>query len=444
MGELFHQTEHRNRSERLSFATKRQEYESDSSIELFQLPRDPRSQTDPAVLQSGSCLLNNLGGQIMVSFFLSDDQKGIQNLARDFSLREIAPVAADFDRSGEFPLKICQKAWELGLMNGHIPAENGGLGLGIFESCLIAEEIGAGCTGIGTALEANNLAEMPLVIAGNEEQKRLFLEPMTKELRFAAYGVTEAGAGSDVAGISTRAIKKGDEYVISGQKSWITNAGVASWYYVLAHTDPSAGAKGLSSFIVPADSVGISIGKKEMNMGQRASDTRSITFDEVRIPENYRLGNEGQGFKISMAAFDYTRPLVAAAAVGLARAALEHALKYACQRKTFGKAIIDHQGIAFMLADMHKNVEAARLLGWKAASLIDAGIRNTREAAIAKLFAAETAMQVAVDAVQIFGGYGYSNEYPVEKLMRDAKIFQIYEGTSQIQKVIISRSLGQA
>lgn len=377
----------------------------------------------------------------MVNFMLSDEQEQIQKLAMEFAQREIAPKAAHHDQTGEFPREICQKAWDLGLMNGHIPEQYGGLGLGVFESCLVAEEIASGCTGIGTAMEANNLAEAPLIVAGSDAQKKQFLSPMTEELLFAAYCVTEPDAGSDVAGIKTVARRVGDEYVLNGRKMWITNAGVANWYYVLAYTNPEAGHKGMSSFVVPADSPGISIGKKEMNMGQRASDTRSITFEDVKIPAANLVGAEGQGFKISMAAFDHTRPLVAAAGVGLARSAMQFAVQYARERKTFGQPIGSYQAVSFMLADMDKDIEAARLLCWKAATLIDGGQRNTREAAIAKAFAADIAMRVATDAVQIFGGYGYSREYPVEKLMRDAKIFQIYEGTSQIQRVIISRQL---
>ncbi|MBX9685912.1 MAG: acyl-CoA dehydrogenase family protein [Candidatus Obscuribacterales bacterium] len=377
----------------------------------------------------------------MVNFTLSDEQLQIQNLAREFAEREIVPKAAHHDQSGEFPKEICRKAWELGLMNGHIPEEYGGLGLGVFESCLVAEEIAAACTGIGTAMEANNLAEAPLIVAGSDELKKKYLTPMTEDLLFAAYCVTEPDAGSDVAGIKTTARRVGDKYLLNGQKMWITNAGVANWYYVLAYTDQSQGHKGMSSFVVSADSPGITVGKKEMNMGQRASDTRSISFEDVEVPASNLLGKEGQGFKISMSAFDHTRPLVASAAVGLARNAMTQALRYSKERKAFGQSINKFQAVSFMLADMDKDIEAARLLCWKAASLIDSGQRNTREAAIAKAFAADVAMKVATDAVQIFGGYGYSREYPVEKLMRDAKIFQIYEGTSQIQRVIISRHL---
>lgn len=377
----------------------------------------------------------------MVDFFLNDEQRQIQQLANQFATKEVKPRSAHHDETGEFPREICAKAWELGLMNTHIPDEYGGMGMGSFEGCLIAEEIASGCTGIGTAMEANNLAEAPVIIAGTDDQKKRFLVPMTEELKFAAYCVTEPGAGSDVAGVKTTAKKVGDEYILNGQKMWITNAGVADWYYVLAATDASAGHRGMSAFLVERNSEGISVGAKEKNMGQRASDTRGVTFEDVKVPANNLLGKEGDGFKISMQAFDHTRPLVASAAVGLARSAMEHALKYSLERQAFGQPIFANQAISFMLADMAKDIDAARMLCWRSAWLIDQGVRNSKEAAMAKAFAADTAMRVATDAVQIFGGYGYSHEYPVEKLMRDAKIFQIYEGTSQIQRVIISKQI---
>lgn len=377
----------------------------------------------------------------MADFNLTDDQIQFQELARDFARRVVVPKAAHHDETGEFPRDICQQAFDQGLMNVHIPEEFGGLGLGVFDACLIAEEIASGCTGIGTAMEANNLAAAPVIVAGSTEQKQKFLSPLTEQLTFAAYCVTEPAAGSDVAGIKTTARRTGDEYILNGQKMWITNAGVADWFYVLAYTDQTKGHQGMTAFVVPADGAGITLGKKEQNMGQRASDTRAISFEDVVVPAANRLGNEGEGFKISMAAFDHTRPLVASAAVGLARAALEHAVRYAKEREAFGKPIANNQAISFMLADMDQGIAAARLLCWHAAWLIDQGKRNTREAARAKAFAADTAMKVATDAVQIFGGYGYSREYPVEKLMRDAKIFQIYEGTSQIQRIIIARHL---
>jgi acyl-CoA dehydrogenase len=377
----------------------------------------------------------------MPDFSLSDDQKQLQGLARDFAAGVIAPAARHHDDTGEFPEEICRKAWELGLMNIHLPESLGGLGLGSLEGCLIAEELSAACSGIYTAIEANVLAEAPLLHAASDEQKATWLAPMAAEFRLASYAVTEPDAGSDVAGIRTKAEKHGDEYVITGNKMWITGAGQASWFFVLAYTDPAARYDGMSGFVVPADLPGVKVGKKEQNMGQRASDTRAVTFEEVRVPLANRIGPEGAGWKIAMSAFDHTRPPVAAGAVGVARAALEHAVRYAKERKTFGQVIAKHQAIAFMIADMAKETAAARHLVHHAAWLIDHGHRNTKEAAFAKCFAADTAMKVTTDAVQVFGGYGFSKEYPVEKLMRDAKVFQIYEGTSQIQRLIIAREL---
>lgn len=377
----------------------------------------------------------------MISFELSPEQKSLKDLAYEFSKSEIRPQAAHLDETGEYPHSIAKKAFEAGLLNGHIPTTYGGPGLSVMESAILSEEFGWGCTGVATALEANNLAAAPLIVGASEEIKKEFFGQLTSECCFAAYCVTEPSAGSDVAGIKTQAIKKGDSYVINGSKMWITNASVARWYFVLAVTDPTAKHKGLSGFVVPADTPGIKVGKKEKNLGQHCSDTRGITFEDVVIPSKYRLGNEGDGFKIAMGAFDHTRPLVAAAAVGLSRAAMEYSIEYALQRQTFGHPIAQHQGIAFMIAEMARDIEAARLLVWKAAWTIDQGVRNTLEASISKAFAADSAMRIALDAVQIFGGYGYSTEYPVEKLMRDAKIFQIYEGTSQIQRLIIAREV---
>lgn len=377
----------------------------------------------------------------MIDFTLSDDQKQLQELARKFSKDEIIPKAAHHDEKGEFPREIATKAWELGLMNTHIPAEYGGLGLGVIDGCIITEELAYGCTGICTAMEANTLAAAPVMVAGNDEQKKEFLGQLTAEPKFAAYCVTEPGAGSDVSGIRTIAKKDGGDYVINGAKMWITNASVASWYFVLAYTDPSLKHKGMTGFLVPAGTKGITVGKKEWNMGQRASDTRGITFDNVRVPERYRLGKEGEGFKIAMGAFDHTRPAVAAGAVGLARRAMDEAIAYSTSRKAFGQPISTFQAVSFMISEMAMNIEAARLLVWKSAFEIDSGARNTKYAAFAKAFAADMAMKVTTDAVQVFGGYGYSEEYPVEKLMRDAKIYQIYEGTSQIQRLIMAKEI---
>jgi acyl-CoA dehydrogenase len=377
----------------------------------------------------------------MIDFSLSDEQKQLQELAREFTRKEIVPVAAEYDKKSEFPMEVCRKAWELGLMNVQIPETYGGPGLGVLEDCLIAEEFGVGCTGIGTSMMANMLAEGPLLVAGTEAQKKEFLGQMVEEFSFSAYAVTEPDAGSDVAGIKTTAKKVGSDYVINGQKMWITNAAQAKWFFVLTYTDPKAAYKGMTAFIVPANIPGLKIGKHEEKLGQRASDTRGISFEDVKVTEANRLGKEGDGWKIAMLAFDHSRPVVAAAAVGLAQGAMQHAIRYAAERKTFGVPIAQHQAVNFMIADMAMNIEAARLLVWKSAWKTDRGERNTLEAAYAKAFAADMAMKVATDAVQVFGGYGYSAEYPVEKMMRDAKIFQIYEGTSQIQRVIIAREL---
>jgi acyl-CoA dehydrogenase len=372
---------------------------------------------------------------------LTQEQEALQQLARDFARNEMEPVAAEHDRTGEFAMDVYKKAFELGLMNTHVPEAYGGLGLGAFENCLIGEELAAGCSGIYTCMEVNTLAEAPLVVAGTDAQKKRFLAPMMEELRFASYAITEPDAGSDVAAITTRARKDGDGYVLNGRKMWITGARYASWFFVLAYTDPEARYKGMTGFVVPADTPGIRVGKKEMNMGQRASDTRAVDFEDVRVPVENRVGAEGEGWLIAMKAFDRTRPPVASGAVGVARRAMEHAVQYAKERMAFGVPLARHQAIAFMIADMAKDVAAARLLVWQAAAKIDRGERNTLEAAYAKCFAADTAMRVTTDAVQVLGGYGYNSEYPVEKLMRDAKVFQIYEGTSQIQRIIIAREL---
>ncbi|HEX7581362.1 MAG TPA: acyl-CoA dehydrogenase family protein [Thermoanaerobaculia bacterium] len=376
-----------------------------------------------------------------MDFSLAEEQTALQELARKFAREEIAPKAAHHDETGEFPREIVKKAWELGLMNTHIPEAYGGLGMGVLEGCIITEELSWACTGIATAMEANGLAAAPVIVAGSEEIKKEFLGRLTSEPVFSAYCVTEPGAGSDVAGIKTTAKKVGDEYVINGNKMWITNGGVANWYFVLALTDPAAKHRGMSGFVVPADLPGITVGKKENNLGQRASDTRAIAFEEVKIPAKWLVGKEGEGFKIAMGAFDHTRPSVASGAVGLAQRAMDESIKYAGERKTFGQPIAAYQSISFMIAEMAMNIEAGRQLVRQAGWAIDNGIRNTKFAAFAKAFCADMAMKVATDAVQVHGGYGYSREYPVEKLMRDAKIYQIYEGTSQIQRLIIAREI---
>lgn len=378
------------------------------------------------------------------SFGLSDDQKQMQEIARKFAREEIIPVAAHHDKTGEYPWDIVKKAWSVGLLNNHIPTELGGLGLDVFTTCLIAEELAYGCTGIMTALEASSLGQTPVLLSGNEAQKKKYLGRLLEEPLVAAYCVTEPGAGSDVNGVKTRAEKKGDEYILNGQKMWITNGGVANWYFVLARTNPDPKApasKAFTGFIVERESPGLTPGRKEQNMGQRASDTRGITFEDVRVPKENVLIGEGAGFKIAMGTFDKTRPPVAAGAVGLAQRCLDEALKYSLERKTFGVPIAHHQAISFILADMAIGVETARLAYQLSAWEVDQGRRNSYYASIAKCHAADMVNKVASDAVQVFGGNGFNSEYPVEKLMRDAKIYQIYEGTSQIQRLIISRNM---
>ncbi len=299
----------------------------------------------------------------MINFELTEDQLAFQKLAREFAEREIAPKAAYHDETGEFPWEICRKAWEAGLMNTHVPEEYGGMGLSVLDGCIISEELAAGCSGIGTAMEGNTLAEAPVIVGGSEEQKKKWLAPMIDEFRLAAYAVTEPNAGSDVQGVRTTARKIGSEYVINGSKMWITNGGVADWYFVLALTDPSRGARGMSAFIVPKGAVGLEIGKKEQNLGQRASDTRALTFNDVVVPEADRIGAEGRGWFLAMSAFDHTRPVVAAAAVGVARSAMQHAIRYAKERMAFGVPIASHQAIAFMIAEMARDIDASRLPG---------------------------------------------------------------------------------
>lgn len=379
-----------------------------------------------------------------ISFDLSDEQKEFQDVARKFTREEIIPNAPKYDKTGEYPWDLIKKAHSVGLLNGHIPQEFGGLELDVLTGCVIAEELAYGCTGVKTALEGSGLGQTPVLIAGNTEQKKKYLGRLIEEPLVAGYCVTEPGAGSDVSGIKTNAVKKGDEYILNGQKMWITNGGVANWYFLLARTNPDPkcpAGKAFTGFIIEREWQGVTPGRKEINMGQKCSDTRGITFEDVRIPKENVLGKEGDGFKIAMGTFDKTRPPVAAGAIGLAQRALDEALKYSLERKTFGTPIVNHQAVAFMLADMAIGIETARLAMYKSAYETDQGRRNSYHASIAKCYASDIANRIASDAVQIFGGNGFNTEYPVEKLMRDAKIYQIYEGTSQIQRMIISRAL---
>ncbi|MBI5310958.1 MAG: acyl-CoA dehydrogenase family protein [Actinobacteria bacterium] len=362
----------------------------------------------------------------------------LQETARSFAENEIRPVAEEYDRDSKFPMDVIKKAWEIGLMNTSIPEEYGGGGLDLLSGTIIEEELSWGCSGIATSIFANGLASAPVEIGGSDEIKKEFLTPLTEEPKLASFCLTEPDAGSDVASMKTTAVKKGDKYVINGSKCFITNGSHADWYTVYAKTDPDAGHRGISAFVVPRDA-GVVVDKKEDKLGQRASDTAMITFPEVEIPAKNLLGEENAGFKLAMQTLDTTRPGVAAMATGIQQAALEHAVAYAKERVQFGVPIAMHQAIQFMIADMATKVEASRLLYMKSAWLLDNGQRNSLVASHAKRFASDSAMETAVDAVQVFGGYGFIKEYPVEKLMRDAKIMQLYEGTSQIQRLVIAK-----
>ena len=377
---------------------------------------------------------------IGTSFSLTEEQKMIQQLARDFAKNEIAPVAEHYDQTHEYPWPVIKKAQELGLTLMTVPEEFGGMGLSLFEECLVSEELAWGCSGISTTIGVVGLGMAPILVAGSDAQKQEYAGRLA-DGQMCAYCLTEPEAGSDVAAIKTTARREGDHYILNGNKTFITGATAASFYTVFAYTDPGTPYKGMSCFIVDRDWEGVSVGKPFSKMGQHASDTAEVIFDNVAVPVSQMLGKEGMGFMIAMQVFDRSRPPTSAGAVGVARRALEEAINYAKTRESWGKPIWQHQAIGHMVADMAMEVEAARLLVWKAAWSVDAGIRNTKISAFAKAYAADTAMRVTTNAVQVFGGYGYMSEYPVEKLMRDVKIYQIYEGTSQIQRNIVVREL---
>ena len=376
-----------------------------------------------------------------INFELNEEQQMLQNLARDFAAKEILPKAEHYDQSGEWPRDIYDKAAEIGLVNLNVPEEYGGLGASVFEECIVGEELAYACSGIQTALMLNQLAVLPILLAGNDDQKERYFPRLTEEGKIMSYCMTEPDAGSDVSAIKTTAIKKGDRYILNGAKTWITDGPVADYFTVFAKTDPDAGHKGMSCFIVERAFGGVTTSKPLEKMGQHAAQTSMVFFEDVEVPAENLLGREGEGFMIGMGVFDKSRPPVAAAATGVARRALDEAVKYAGERMAFGQPIARFQGVGFILADMKIRADAAQQLAWRSAWLVDNGKRNTTEAAVAKAFCADAAMQNATDAVQVFGGNGYSREYPVEKLMRDAKIYQIYEGTTQIQKMIILREL---
>jgi acyl-CoA dehydrogenase len=378
-----------------------------------------------------------------VSFALTPEQRELRALARDFAAKEIRPKAAEYDEQQTHPADIIAKAHEVGLMNAHVPEGLGGPGLPGFEGMLIGEELSWGCSGIAVSIVGNTLGAGPVLVAGSEEQQRDWLPPLLEEPILCSFALSEPDAGSDVARIKTTAVRHGDEYVLNGSKMFITNAGHAAWSVVFASTDKSRGHKGLSAFIVPMDADGVTIEKHLDKMGQRATDTSAFALADVKVPAANLLGGEGDGFKIAMQTLDLTRPGTAAGAVGVAQAAFEYARGYAKERVTFEVPIAMHQGVNFLIADMATEIEASRLLVWQAAWMLDQGYgrQATLYSSFAKRFAADTAMKVTTDAVQVFGGYGYMKEFPVEKLMRDAKLFQIYEGTSQIQRLVIAKEL---
>jgi acyl-CoA dehydrogenase len=376
-----------------------------------------------------------------MDFQLTDAQRALQETARKYAREAIRPKAAHYDETAEFPREIIGKGFELGLLNMAIPEQYGGVGLSHLDQVIAAEELAWGCCGVATSMIANDLSLLPIILAGTEEQKRRLLTPFTRSLKFASFALTEPGAGSDVAGMSTTARRDGDSYVLNGQKQFITNGGYADQFAVFATLDKSRRHKGICCFVMEGRPKGLTVGKHENKMGQRASNTVTLTFEDVRIPAPNRIGPEGDGFRIAMETLDNSRPLTAMFAIGIARAAMEHAIDYSGQRQQFGKPIRAFQAVQFMIADMAMNIHAARLLTYQSAWMLDTGQRNTLVSSYAKSFAADMAMKVTTDAVQVFGGYGYIKEYPVEKLMRDAKLIQIYEGTSQVQRLVIAREL---
>jgi butyryl-CoA dehydrogenase len=377
-----------------------------------------------------------------VNYFLTDDQKMIKDLAAQIAREKIAPIAAELDESGEFPWEVVKTLAQSDLFRVFVPKEYDGLGGGMFEMCLVVEELSRACSGIALAYAASGLGTIPIILFGNDEQKKKYLPRLAAGEILAAFGLTESGAGSDAAAIKTTAKPDGDSYVINGTKQWITNGGEASIYTVVALTDPVRGVRGSSTILVDKGHPGFTFGKKENKMGIRASATRELVFQDCRVPKTNLLAKEGMGFLVAMKTLDQSRPGVASQALGIAQGAMDQAIRYSRERKQFGKTISSFQGIQFMLADMATQVEAARALTYAAARSIDAGEKDvSRISAMAKVFASDTAMRVTTDAVQVLGGYGYMKEYPVEKMMRDAKITQIYEGTNQIQREVIALGL---
>ncbi len=376
-----------------------------------------------------------------MDFALTEEQTMISELAQKFAREVIAPNAVEYDAKAEFPEDIVSQARELGLMNVSVPDEFGGTGGSVLDLILVAEQLGWGCSGIALAILLNNLAADPINIAANEEQRKKYFGLLSES--FGAYALTEPSAGSDAGAVKTRAERKGKEWVLNGQKIWISNASVAQFFVVFAKTDPDKGTYGMTAFLVDRDTRGLSVGKPLAKMGQKASPACEVFLEDVVVGDAQRLGAENEGFKIAMRVFDRSRPMVGAMATGLAQRALDEALRYGAERKTFGRSILEHQGVGFKIAEMGMRTEAARLLARKAAWAKDQGINNTLLAAYAKAFGSDTGMWAATEATQILGGYGYSREYPTEKLMRDAKVMQIYEGTNEIQRIVMQRQLAK-
>ncbi|MFH0771186.1 MAG: acyl-CoA dehydrogenase family protein [Candidatus Omnitrophota bacterium] len=377
-----------------------------------------------------------------MDYLLTEEQIMIRDLARKIAVEKIAPVAAELDEKEEFPWDIMKVMAESDLCGVYIEEKYGGMGGGVTELSLVTEELSRACGGIAICFAATALGTYPIILFGSDEQKQKYLPQIASGKKLAAFGLTEAGAGSDAGAIATTARKEGDYYILNGTKQWITNGGEADIYTIVAITNRSKGPRGASVFIVEKGAPGFDFGKKEKKMGIRASATRELVFNECKIPKENLLGREGMGFIVAMRTFDNSRPGVAAQAVGIAQGALDHAVKYSRERRQFGKPISSFQGVQFMLADMATQVEAARALTYATAKMIDKGVKGiAKESAMSKLFASDVAMKVTTDAVQVLGGYGYMRDYPVEKYMRDAKITQIYEGTNQIQRSVIALEL---
>jgi acyl-CoA dehydrogenase len=377
----------------------------------------------------------------MVDFSLTPEQESLRELARKFARSEMAPHAAEIDRTGRFPEEIYRKAWELGLMNLNVPEEYGGTGLGLLDQCLIVEELSAACAGMTTSIIANCLALEPILLGATPDQKDRWLRPFCADYHLASFCLTEPSGGSDAGALRTRATRSGDEYILRGEKCFITNAPHASLFTVFATLDPSLRHKGITAFVVPREAPGLVPGREEEKMGHRASATSTVRFEEVRVPASDRLGADGEGFSLAMRTLDQTRTPIGAMATGISQAALDLAARYSLQRVTFGKPIAEHQAIQAKLATMAQQLSASRLLTWFAAWTIDHGARGTLESSIAKCFSSDAAFRIADEAIQTFGGYGYMKEYPVEKLLRDAKLTQIYEGANEIQRIVTAREL---